>query len=79
MDRPSDCRVHQPLVAIVILHFVLNTFIFANGVFIRHICCVQSFYILQWRKWCKRVQRYQRRDLWLRTVCDLIILRLGEL
>ena len=43
MDRPSDCRVHQPLVAIVILHFVLNTFIFANGVFIRHICRVQSF------------------------------------
>ena len=73
MDRPSDCRVHQPLVAIVILHFVLNTFIFCKwSVYPSYLLC-SKFYILQWRKWCKRVQRYQRRDLWLRTVCDLII------
>ena len=42
MDRPSDCRVHQPLVAIVILHFVLNNFIFCKR-------SVHPSYLLCWK------------------------------
>ena len=83
-DIQRDCLKHniQTIMAagctnpwLQSLSYILSSILlsFANGVFIRHICCVQSFYILQWRKWCKRVQRYQRRDLWLITVCDLII------
>ena len=59
------------------LSYILSSILlsFANGVFIRHICCVQSFTFFGGGNGakCKRVQRYQRRDLWLRTVCDLII------